>query len=99
FRREPIGKESLDDLFLPELLNRVAGKLAVEEIHRLGEVVIDGGAIAPVIELAESCEEVFCLFVFRFVGERFIRYGLCAADFIDSNYNRFEGFEGSNDLQ
>jgi len=62
-RRESIGKESLEDVLLPELLNGVAGELAVKEVHGLGEVIINGGTIAAVVELAESGEEVFRLFV------------------------------------
>ena len=68
-RRETIAKECLDDVLLFELLNGVAGKLAVEEVHRLAEIIVDGRAIAAVIELAEAREEVFRFFVFRFVDE------------------------------
>ena len=45
------------------------GELAVEEVERLREIVVDGVAVAPVIELAELREEIAHLGVLWLVFE------------------------------
>src|SRR5260370_27323695 len=71
---ETVSKKGLDDIFLLELLNRVPGKLSVEKVQGLGEVLIDGCVVPSVVELAESRQEVFRLLVFRLVDKGFVGY-------------------------
>src|SRR5260370_24761484 len=82
-----------------ELLNRVPGEFPVQEVQRLAEVIVDGRAIATVVELAKAREEVFRLFVLRFVYQTLVGDSLCPANLVDPNDHWLEALPRAHNLQ
>src|ERR1700739_697336 len=96
FGSRGVGQEFPDDVVLPIGVEDAVGELAVEEVERLCEVVLDGVAVPPVEELREFGEKVFRFGVLWFVLEIVIIDRFCSPEVVDTDDERPEVLEGTN---
>ena len=73
--------------------------LPSRKYKRLREVVLDGVAVAAVVELRELREKVFGFRILRFVFEVVVVDGFGAAEVVDADDQRAEVLEGTNGAQ
>src|SRR5580704_10843779 len=69
FRRGGVRDEFLDDVVLAVGIENTVGELAVEEVQRLREIILNRVAVAAVIEVAELGEKLLRLGILRLVFE------------------------------
>ena len=96
FGRGGIGDEFLDDVVLAVGVEDAVGELAVEEVEGLREIVLNGVAVAAVIEVAKLREEILRFGVLGLVFEVVVVDGLGAAQIVDADHQRTEVLEGAN---
>src|ERR1035438_6992605 len=94
-----VGKEFANNVVLAVGVEDSVGELAVEKIKRLREIVLDGEAIAPVVEIGELRKEILGLGVLRLVFEIVVVNGLGPAQVVDADDQRAEILEGANGPQ
>src|SRR5215470_13191656 len=99
FRRGRIGEELVDSIFSLVLFHRVVGQLAIEKIQSIGEVVVNGVAIAAVIEAAKFGQEILGLAVSREIFEALVIDRLGASKLINTNDQRAEILESPDGFQ
>jgi hypothetical protein len=94
-----VGKEFPDDIVLAIRIENPVGQLAVEKLQGLREIVLDGVAVAAVVELGELREKVFGFRVLGLVFEVVVVDGLGAAQVVDADDEGAEVLKRANGAQ
>ena len=97
--RGGVGDEFLDDVVLAVGVEDAVGELAVEEVQRLREIVLNRVAVAAVVERAKLRQKILRFGVLRLVFEVVVVDGLGAAQIVDADHQRAEVLEGANRFQ
>src|SRR5580704_5148769 len=99
FGRRGIREEFLENVVLAVGIENPVRELAVEEVQGFREVVLNGVAVAAVVEGAELGEKILGFGVLGLVFEVVIVDGFGASEIVDANHEGPEVLERANGFQ
>src|SRR5581483_49109 len=98
-RRGRIGQKRIDGVILPVLFHDVIGKLAVEKIERLREVVMDRVAVPAVVKAAEFGKKILRFAISGMVFQALVVDCLRPSELVNADHQGTEVAEGVDSFQ